>query len=224
MHKWMSLAVVVPIVWCSSAFASKAYDDGVAEAKADLDKGYAYVLSYGLREFDCDDVAWSVGLPIKWIAGCLVDNDIEDRAAGYNETVRAWAKEHGKQPANSIKPWEKQLKDVVAYFRASGEAKPVRIGAEPVRFLGDADAKHMASITAPNEKGEQFLVMQTDAGEVRRQLSATSARGVWAKAGPKDSMTVVLRMPNGDGKDYYELVELRRGATLLDKTASKKET
>lgn len=223
MSKWMSLAVMSSVVWCSSAFASKAYDDGVAEARADLKGGYAYVYSFGLMRVDGDRVHWSTGLPVEAIAGCVVDDSIVDRATGYNETVQAWIAEHGKPPANSLKPWEKELKDVVACFNAAGQAKPVPIGAEPLRVFGDADEKHAISITAPNEKGEHYLVLATDAGEVRHLISPESARGAVVKAGPTGSMTVLLRTPGREGEEMYQLYELRRGKALIWKSAPVKD-
>lgn len=219
MNNWISLAVVAPIVWCSSAFASRAYDEGAAEARADLDKGYAYAFGYGLMRAGGDNVAWSNGLPVRMIAGCIVDDAILDRAKGYNETVAAWTKEHGKPPANSIKPWEKELKDVVAYCNAAGAAPSVRVGAEPVRVLGDADEKHAVSVTAPNESGECYLVLKTDEGEVRHTIAADAAKHVVAKAGPAGSMTVAIRMPGREGEESFHLYELRRGALLIWNTA-----
>ncbi len=213
MNKWMSLAVVAPIVWCSSAFASKAYDAGAEEARNDLKAEYAYVYTFGLRGAERYDLNETTGLPYRAIAGCIVDNDITDRARGYNETVQAWIKEHGKPPANSIKPYADQLKELPRFWATSADA-PAALTQDPAKI----DEAHTIKLNPVDERGYSTLVLKSDAGDVTHFLAVDPIRNVTFKPGPAGSRTVVVRFDNADGSVCYMVIETRRGAGMMAQT------
>lgn len=205
-------AVLAPMVFCSVACASKAYDEGAAQANADLKAGYAFVYTFGLRIAN-DHYNDETGLPYAAIAGCIVDDSILDRAKGYNETVRAWIASNGKVPANSLKPYAEELKDLDAFWMKSS-VNATAIGAEPIRVFGDADQEHTVRMNEPDQNGFTTITLMTDAGERAQFLSSTKDQTAHFKPGPAGSQTIVVRMPTGGDTFTYQVFELRRGAAM----------
>jgi len=108
----------------------RAYDQGVAEARRDLAADRAVNLHYGLPEWD-ERLDRATGLPNR-TTGCLVDDRIKGYVRGYRATVSAHIAKHGL-PANSRKPWEPILFDLLGYFSRRKAAGP------PLTLVVDGD-------------------------------------------------------------------------------------
>src|SRR5262249_41063573 len=94
----------------------RAYRAGVAEANQELKDGKASLYTYGLRDSG-EFLDQETGLPLKAIAGCVVDSKSEGLADGHNKRIRESIAEKGL-PTNSFKRWEKQLFDLKHYYLA----------------------------------------------------------------------------------------------------------
>jgi hypothetical protein len=213
MPTFRTIVALIPLLFCSIACASRAYDTGVAEAQADLKADYAYLYTYGERRAVGHDYNEETGLPYKAIAGCIIDDDITDRARGYNETVKAWIKQQGREPSNSIKPYAEQLKDLGTYW-AESKASAVAVELKPVKV----DDTHTVMLNPVDERGYSTLVLKTDTGDATHFLAVDPIKNVQFKPGPAGSRTIVVRFENADNSVCYVVLETRRGARLIVQT------
>lgn len=104
-----------PVVDKGSAEFRKGYARGWAEAEAKLQEGGRVDLIGGdAFSLSSEYTDRETGLPLS-AAGCLIDDEWRGRIAGNNERIADWIKTRGL-PANSVKPWERQVFDIAAYF------------------------------------------------------------------------------------------------------------
>lgn len=96
----------------------EAYLKGGDEAARELEEGRAVLYDYGLLRESLDR---ETGLPFEAIAGCDVRDDALGRAAGHNDRIREFIREHG-YPGGSYKRWEKELFDLRGALAARASA------------------------------------------------------------------------------------------------------
>lgn len=125
---------------------------GVAEAEADLAAAVPCLLTFGMP-LPGPALDVETGLPLRPIAGCLVDDGILGRAEGYNATVRGALAQHGAL-RGSLSPWRELIVDPAAH-----------LGADPARpepgVFHDPSGSHRLRF----DEGRLALLDPTESGE-----------------------------------------------------------
>lgn len=192
----------------ASAEESKQYQEaylaGVEEAEADLAAGTARILSFGLGAgagLDAD-----TGLPLEAIAGCIVDDGILGRAAGYNEVIRARA-EGGPIPGN-LQAWQALIAEPATALD-DGAGVPLVDGtvADPSgiwTLRREADLIDLIDLTAVDGEDETAKPVV-----LMRLATQPEANPVELQWGPPGSDLLVLALDQGDWR-LVLVADLRR--------------
>ena len=122
------LTVVVStfVGWRAGVFA---WIGGAAQARVDLFRHRAVFMGYGMH-WGPERVDGETGLPITWVAGCLVNQREMAFAHAYNATVARWIKANGL-PRESLRP-KMVAEDIARRLVAGGR----RLHAGEVEQLG----------------------------------------------------------------------------------------
>lgn len=128
----ITVAAAFPAYTAARRYAEyrRAYNQGVAEAKAELQAGNATY--YGGTDGGLGPAFHpGTGLPVTPIFACVIDNATEGRLAGHNDTIKAHIRAKGL-PAYSRKAWLPEVSDPRTYFKRQSERQPPR----PLRLDG----------------------------------------------------------------------------------------
>jgi len=212
----------------STAALALDYKIGAAEADIELNEGTATVYAYGLRDL-LEFLNRETGLPYQFVAGCVVNREIEARTAGHNDRIRKYIAERGL-PRNSFKRWDKELFDLNGYYKA-------RLGTETAQSL----ALGRSVVKSDDGKYTMRLVkgsIRPDDGSLRDVPSVVvSVEGVDRKPsmnlwgadeanvdllwGPKDSGFAIIRFKRKYGTSF-RAVDLHTGKWLREEFEDRK--
>lgn len=202
---------------------SRAYRDAYAlgrdQARIALKDGRATVLTYGLR-MTSNLLDEETGLPYETIAGCIVNDSIVGRAAGNYDAIREFIAKNGP-PANSMKPWMKDLDDLAAFVKARREAEPVVRLTPGDRGSKSPDGKYTARIVPTAQKGpdgQAFRGVDLILGVGGKELATRPYLSIDDRApglvwGPTNSGFLVLSERSGS-EEIYWAIDARTGRTL----------
>jgi hypothetical protein len=194
------------------------YRTGVSAADKELKEGLARLYTYGLRDEGVGLLDRKTGLPLKVIAGCAVDREIEGRAAGHNARVREYIADRGL-PSNSFKRWEKQLFDLKGYYeeRARTE-KPHRL--TPGDLAAECpDGIHALRVEKVQHREEDGALSVRSSVIISVGPVDHKALDHWIEGdmdlfwGPKGSGFAVIRCVEKQTRSFMAL-DLRRGKLL----------
>jgi hypothetical protein len=194
------------------------YKAGAAEADKDLEEGVAAFYIYGTRESP-EFLDRKTGLPCDVIAGCVVNNTILGRAAGYNDRINEYIVERGL-PSNSFKRWEKELFDLQGYFEKRAKtAKPHRLTlGGPAAISPDGESAIWLVRKQSKERDgtmSDYLQFVVTVGAVDRKPfgahdGASNIEVFW---GPNGSGFAVIRAQE-EKLTVYTAVDVKRGKSL----------
>jgi hypothetical protein len=195
-----------------------AYQQGRDEADKEVSNGVATLYSFGLR-LSLDFVDRETGLPIDAIAGCVVDDSILGRALGHNERIREHIKAHGL-PANSFKPWEKQLFGLKEYVGVQEKVKPIELvlGGPTVKSPDGKYAIRPVHGHLPNRDGRTrdclAIIISVDGVSLKELLMIHPDKVslVW---GPPASRFAVVYVRDPEYEEYAA-IDLQRGRFLRE--------
>ena len=202
----LSLGVLVAVEGGSQRYR-QAYQAGVAEAEADLVARTPRLLVYGEpsggASFDRE-----LGLPTEAIAGCIVDDGILGRAAGYNHTIRERHATHGSVPGD-LTAWREVVLDPAA-VATGGQPPQPGYATDPtgIYHLHFADG-HLALVDPPDPESG------ADAEPAVRMPLATLEDGdaLALHWGPPGSDLAVL-VVTGPRPQRWTVIDLRRRLRL----------
>jgi hypothetical protein len=196
-----------------------AYEVGHREAEEELKAGRATIYVYGLPSAH-ENLDRKTGLPRQAIAGCVMDDAILGRAAGHNDRIAEYIREHGP-PSNSFKRWEKELFDLKGYYESRLKAeRPHRLasGGPVVRSPDGRVTIHPVKIQYRKDGSLAEilgLVVGGDGVEHEASWVPGDEGGTDLLWGPKGSGFAVVRC-EGKDKPRYMALDLRRGRWLRE--------
>lgn len=196
-----------------------AYARGRAEAETALKEGRATLYTYGLRN-PFDNVDKDTGLIYEAIAGCVVNDEILGRAAGYNEQVMQSIAKNGP-PANSLKRWEKELFDLKSYFDDQKQKQQVAHLTAGSAGSKSPDGKHFIRAVPSNLKGEGgkpsttvgLIMTINGVDRQQREFFRTDERSADVTWGPPGSSFVVISGRIGTSATY-EAIDVPTGRLI----------
>jgi hypothetical protein len=179
-----------------------AYARGHREADADWKKGKATVYSFGLRSA-AEELDRDTGLTYEAIAGCIVDDGILGRAAGHNARLKELIARHGP-PANSRKPWDKELFGLKFYFEAQAREIAVAHLKPGGAAIASADGKFRVRLLKADPdalaEAKRYVRIEVKTGNDTKKATAwwlgPDAQEVEAIWGPAGSDTLIVRFPS----------------------------
>jgi hypothetical protein len=191
------------------------YVRGCTEADLQIAKSEATIYTYGLRA-GLDNLDRETGLPVEAIAGCVVDETTEGRAAGHNARIQRYIKSYGL-PSNSLKPWETELFDLRGFFEArwkAGQSIHLRAGG-PAAISPDGNREVVLMERSVRGNGKELRASIRVCGnrsgtDIYLFSDRNPVELVW---GPTRAGFAVLQGYT-DNAMYYEAVDLRAGAYL----------
>src|SRR5262249_15348921 len=119
-----------------------AYKRGVAEAEKELKEDRATIYEYGMRStWLTEHMNRRTGLPYKAIAGCEGDGESLAVAEAHNKPIDDYIAKQGL-PANSFKPWDKDLFALRAFHESRSKTAPPQRPALNGPALRSPDGRH----------------------------------------------------------------------------------
>lgn len=155
------------------ATPSRDYARGVQEARDQWMRGEVVLYAAGLPNASFDD---KLGVPHRYVAGCLVSNQDQELMAGHNSEVYRLALERGL-PSNHRREWLAELKDPARMW--SGDRAPRMMLAWDVDFV--PIAKSALRVRLRQQTNEPLGVLEA---ERDGQVIATLGLGNARKDGP----------------------------------------
>jgi hypothetical protein len=165
------------------------------------------------------NIDWETGLPIEWIGGPVEMPPELGRIRGHNDRVALYLRWKGL-PSNSLKPWEKELRNLASFFddRSQGNS-PTRLIAGGTAAVSP-DGKNSVRVVEDVAEGARGPVcLEIAAGSVvletewlRRLDNLGEFELLW---GPAGSRFVVIRSRN-TRTEYYAAYDLRTGRAIWD--------
>jgi len=198
------------------------YVRGAAEAAQEFENGSARIRVYGMR-VSSDTLDRETGLNVIPLAGCIVDDEIKGRAAGYNEVITKLIEDHGAPPY-SRKRWERELYNLGGYLSSltgKDALLPLHIGGRGVPLRG---GKMVVSMSPQlHVYAEGAPIVWTD----RWGNRSTTADFIWSTVpkrievadGPTGSDVLIFRSTFADKTVEHAVLDLRSGEWLRQETA-----
>jgi hypothetical protein len=194
------------------------YQQGVAEANAELERGAATLYTYGLRrELSLFDR--KTGLPLLAIAGCMVSEHTLCRAQGHNDTINRYIAQRGLPP-NSFKPWEWELYHLKKYYALRMKTEtPARLVLGGPAVKSPAGKFAVRLVDRPLEGTDGTLtpnlsMIVTVDGKDTEGVYVASEAAIDFLWGPPGSGFIAVRTKAKDGMNWFSAVDLKLGKDL----------
>lgn len=205
----------------SESFAFQSgYAQGRLEAEQQLQSGTAALYGGRARPGDYEWLDRETGLPFEIIDGNEFRGALAGRAIGRNDRIYESIRANGV-PANSFKPWFKDIFDLPGFFDRRDRIQPpipLAAGGPPVQ---SPDGKTAITLVKRFEKHpkpgmSERLGLSIVAGKVVVPMKedAGPEDTVDLHWGPNGSGFVVVRFTSKDGRVFYDALDLRRGDRL----------
>jgi hypothetical protein len=198
------------------------YKVGAAEADSELKEGTATIYAYGLRELG-ELLNRETGLPYKFVAGCVVNEEIEARTAGHNDTITKYIRERGL-PRHTFKRWEKELFDLEGYRRSRLQTEKAYSLSPDGPGVNSADGKYTIRLVKSSTGRADGSVRDTSSVVVSvAGVDRTPSTNLWVAHeanldflwGPADSGFAVIRC-QGKNRALLLAVDLHTGKWLRE--------
>lgn len=203
--------------------APAAFVRGRAEADAEWRTNAATFFRYGLPASD-GNLDRETGLSFTTIAGCLVDDAIQQRAAGHNQRIKELIAQHGL-PSYSRKRWVDDLDAPERWFvRPRKQTPPTVLTVNGSPATNQPCSLRLVGIPTGDPDGKLFLKLQLEASGRRRDLgfplghyAARSTELLW---GPPGADVAFLRWSDFEKpffaniREVFGVLDLRNGEWL----------
>jgi hypothetical protein len=195
---------------------------GAAEADIELKEGRATIWAYGLRELG-ELLDRETGLPYKFVAGCVVNEEIEARTAGHNDTITKYIRERGL-PRHSFKRWEKELFDLQGYQKSRLQTEKAHSLVLDGPVVKSADGKYTIRLVKSSTERADGSVRDTSSVVVSvAGVDREPSTNLWVAHqanvdflwGPADSGFAVIRCQEKNGAVLLAL-DLHSGKLLRE--------
>ena len=200
-----------------------AFAQGRAEAKAEWQTNTATLYRYGLPAAE-GNLDRETGLSFTAIAGCIVNDAIQQRAAGHNQRIKELIAQHGL-PSYSRKRWVDDLDAPERWFaRPRPQTPPTVLTVNASPATNQPCSLRLVGIPTGDPDGKLSLKLQLEVGGRRRDLAfplghyaARSTELLW---GPPGADVAFLRWSDfekpffADIREVFVVLDLRNGEWL----------
>ena len=217
--------IVAALLSCTSVLSqeidppeTKAYRDGykqgVAEAERELKEGHPTLYASGLR-LSLENLDKDTGLPFRFIAGCVIDDQIVGREQGHDAKIREHIKLHGL-PASSFKRWQKELFALKEYYIARTKTeKPIPLAVGGPECVSVDEKVTVTPVQTPFKKDDGTIGYMLGIVVAARGKKPVTKSILWATDetdflwGPAGSRFLVIRC-NGQHGEHYMSLDIER--------------
>jgi hypothetical protein len=217
----IAVAVAAIAIWAYSWYSPRwpYYVAGWWDAERELWRGEATI--YGLGGViggDICNVDEETGLPIHRVSmGCVICEGDRERVQGHNDRIEQSIRAHGL-PANTLKPWEKELFHLKRYFdERSPTDGPKRLqagGPAVVSPDGESSVRLIAGVKDDGSPSDSLKVLISAGDDVLGEWYVRFDKGdsdlIW---GPEGSRLAVIRSIS-EKTECYEAYDLKTGRFL----------